>query len=229
MLRVLIASLLVSLFAGAVAAETPPCALFTRADVVFAGRVVAIENAQKSEDLPAGTKKTRFQVTENFKGADNPTFTLFSTGETPLKKGQSWIVFAATDIVLKNFSIISRSEVTPEALADLKKIATTDEFGSISGRIVTTSAAVDLPKIRVRLTDGAKILTTGVGADGSFQFAVPSGGRFRVELEIPAKVVIKWPDTLLGVRSDAGEVTRFGYDVRTNAGDCSFIELEISD
>src|SRR4051794_30223412 len=52
----------------------PPCALWTRADAVFSGKVLKIEGVAKGEDFPEGSKKIRFQVLQNFKGADNPTF-----------------------------------------------------------------------------------------------------------------------------------------------------------
>lgn len=226
--------LLVLIFTAAVFAQdgAPACANFTRADVVFAGRIVAIENAQKSEDLPAGTKKIRFQVTNNFKGADNQTFTIFAGVDRPMKKGQNWIVFAANDIVYKNFTIIGGGILDPATSAasinELNTIATSNTFGSVGGRIVATMSSEEFASATVTVFNGSKSVSVKPDSSGVFKFPAPDGGKFRVEIKFPFLASINWPDTLLGVNYEKGPPTVFGYDVKTNPGDCSYVEVTAS-
>ncbi len=127
----------------------PACAYWTRADAVFSGKVLKVENASKSEDLPEGSRKVRFQVLQNFKGADNPTFSLVTAdakngGGLEIKSGQTWIIYAANDIVLKSFTAFRGIKIEPKLANDeletLRSVIGGKTEAAISGRFVSDAA-----------------------------------------------------------------------------------------
>jgi hypothetical protein len=131
---------------------TPVCAYWTRADAVFLGKAVKVEDAPKNENFPEGARKVRFQVLQNFKGADNPTFTVVVADAGALcgvnvKSGQTWIIYAGNDIVLKSFSAfrgirqIEPKEAGGEA-ETLKNILAGKSDTAISGAFLPAAALI---------------------------------------------------------------------------------------
>lgn len=223
-------------FAGAcVMPETgaPVCAFWTRADAVFLGKALKVEDAPKNEGFPEGARKVRFQVEQNFKGADNPTFTVV-TNENGLsvKKGQTWIIYAMNDIVVKSFSAFRGVRVEPKAPSEetevLKNIAAGKTGASISGRIVSDAqnGTYGFESVEISVEGGGKKLTAKTDADGAFNLAVPDGN-YKVELKFPYIAALKWDENLLGTSFSQGVPTVFRYDVRLNDGDCQFSFFEV--
>jgi hypothetical protein len=189
----------------------PVCANFTRADVVFSGKVLKVENVSGKEDLPEGSRKIRFQVLQNFKGADNPTFTLITvnakaSGGLDIKSGQTWIIYANNDIVVKSFAEFRGVKLDPkvasEELETLKNIAAGKSEMTISGKLTTQNG---------KYTD----------------FVIPTDGKYKVEMNFPYKASLIWNDALLGTSLTEGIPTVFKYDVTLNPGDCNFSFFEV--
>lgn len=218
----------------------PACAYWTRADAVFSGKVLKVENASKSEDLPAGSRKVRFQVLQNFKGADNPTFSLVTTGAKTdcgleIKKGETWIIYANNDIVVKSFSAFRGVKIEPKVenaeLETLKSVIAGTTSAAISGRIVWQSRNdVDLYEIveEIMVEGNGKRFSAQPNASGAFNIPVPSAGTYRVELKFPYLAPLKWADNLLNTSYTQGNPTVFKYEVRLNDGDCNFNFFEVS-
>jgi hypothetical protein len=218
--------------------RTPPCALWTQADAAFLGKVVAVEKASKSENLPDGTLKIRFQVIENFKGADNPTFTLFEAsaatgGAAKLKKGATWIIYARNDIVVKSFTKFAGVEINPKEksaeLETLQSIVAGKTATAIAGRLVSdpTNAKYEFAPVAVVVTGKDANFTAGTDADGAFNIPVPDGA-YKVELKFPYRAALKWHEMLLGASNTEGVPTVFRYEVRLNDGDCDFNVFEVT-
>jgi len=208
----------------------PVCAQWTRADVVFTGKALKVENASKSEGFPDGAKKVRFQVQQNFKGADNPTFTVALTADCAfnVKSGQTWIVYARTDIVLKSFSAFRGVKIEPktasEEAAALQNIADGSSATAITGRFASAGNEryiYEPVEISATSSSGGKSFSARSDADGAFQIAVPDGN-YRVELKFPFQANFKWDENLLGTSLVEGVPTVFKYEVRLNDGDCHF-------
>jgi len=214
----------------------PACAYWTRADAVFSGKVLKVENASKSEDLPPDSRKVRFQVLQNFKGADNPTFSLVTTAAKTdcgleIKKGETWIIYANNDIVVKSFSVFRGVKIEPkttsEELATLKNIISGKSETAIAGRFVAPNGKYEFEPVEI-IVEGKKTRQTAVtDADGAFNLAVPSDGTYKVELKFPYNAGLKWNENLLGTSYIEGIPTFFRYEARLNDGDCNFNYFEV--
>jgi len=216
----------------------PACAYWTRADVVFSGKVLKIENAAKSEDLPEGSRKVRFQVLQNFKGADNPTFSLVTAdaktgGGLEIKKGETWIIYAANDIVVKSFTAFRSVKIEPkipnDELETLRLVIGGKTAAAISGRVVSdvSSGKYEYEAVEITVENKGKRLTAQTDADGAFNIPVPSEGTYKVEIKFPYRAAIKWNEMLLGASNTEGTPTVFKYEVRLNDGDCNYNVFEV--
>lgn len=216
--------------------EVPVCASWTQADAVFLGKVVKIENAEKSENLAKGARKIRFQVLENFKGADNPTFSLLQSDwvtscASNFKKGETWVVFARNDIVVKTFTPFRGFAVAPkepsEQLEALRNIVAGKTESQIVGLLRSKSGKYTDEPVEIAVTGGGMNISAKTDADGAFNFAVPDGN-YQVELKFSFKANFKWDENLLGTSFTEGNPTLFRYEVRLNDGDCQFNFFEVS-
>ncbi len=217
----------------------PACAYFTRADAVFSGKVLKVEDAPKNEDFPAGARKIRFQVLQNFKGADNPTFSLFTAdaktgGGLSVKTGQTWIIYAANDIVFKSFAAFRGIKIEPketnDELESLKNVIAGKTETAVSGRLFSDSQSGQyaFEPVEITIAGNGKTLNAKTDADGAFDIPVPSAGNYKVELKFPYRAGLKWNEMLLGVSNIEGVPTLFKYEVRLNDGDCNFNIFEVT-
>src|SRR5215204_1747447 len=201
-------SLLISLLIFAASAETasacaltedgtPVCAYWTRADAVFLGKAVRTEDAPKNENFPEGARKIRFQVQQNFKGADNPTFTVMTTADCGLniKSGQTWIIYAANDIVVKSFSAFRGAKIEPKIpnteAETLKNIAAGKSDTAISGRFASAAGSYAFEPIEIVAAGNGKVFTARSDADGAFNLPVPPDASYKVELRFPFRAGLK--------------------------------------
>jgi hypothetical protein len=217
----------------------PACAYWTRADVVFSGKVLKIENAAKSEDLPEGSRKIRFQVLQNFKGADNPTFSLVTAdaktgGGLEIKKGETWIIYANNDIVVKSFAAFRgvkiESQLANDELETLKSVIAGTTSAAISGRIVSDAASgkYEYEPVEITVENKGKRLTAATDPDGAFNIPLPSEGTYKVEIKFPYRAGVKWNEMLLGASNTEGVPTVFKYEVRLGDGDCNYNVFEVT-
>ncbi len=215
----------------------PPCASWTRADVVFSGKVLKVEAVPKGEGFPEGARKIRFQVLQNFKGADNPTFAIVTKilvgtdGLNFIKKGETWIVYAQNDIVGKSFTDFRRTKLDPkvasEELETLKNIIAGKTSAAISGQIMSPNAVYEYEPVEITIESKGKRLTATTDGDGAFNIPVPSDGIYKVALKFPYNAGLKWNENLLGTSYVEGNPTFFRYEVRLNDGDCNFNVFEV--
>jgi hypothetical protein len=215
----------------------PVCAFWTRADAVFLGKAVKVEDAPKNEGFPEGSRKVRFQVQQNFKGADNPTFTVVTSDANAdsgfnIKSGQTWIIYAVNDIVVKSFTVFQAVKTDPKIPSDeaavLKNIVDGKSETAISGRLTSfaQNGKYVYEPVEISVAGNGKTLTAKTDADGAFNIAVPDGN-YKVELKFPYKVSFKWDENLLGTSFTEGIPSIFKYDVRLNDGDCNYNFFEV--
>jgi len=223
----MIAALSGELFARA---GEPPCAFWTRADAVFSGKVLKIENASKSEDLPAGARKVRFQVLQNFKGADNPTFSLVTadakTGGLEIKKGETWIIYANNDIVVKSFMAFRGVKIEPKAASEeletLKSVVGGKTQAAISGRIVSdvSNGNYEYEPVEITVENKGKRMTAQTDSGGAFN--IPAA---RLGIDAPAFAAPKSCSSERRMRDQSGiglsPRTRFCAPIRKAMRHCS--------
>ncbi len=215
----------------------PVCANYTRADAVFFGKVLKVEDVPKTEDYPPGGHKIRFQVLQNFKGADNPTFALVSgdpkTGSgLNAKTGQTWIIYARNDIVVKAFQDFRGARIEPkeksEELETLKNILAGKSETAISGRLTSEKLGrYEYEEAEITVEGKNFKQTAKTDADGAFNFPVPADGKYKVELKLPFAARLVWDEWLLGASFAEGNPTIFKYDVSINDGDCFYSFFEV--
>ncbi len=215
----------------------PACAYFTRADAVFSGKVLKVESVPKTEDFPVGGHKIRFQVLQNFKGADNPTFTLITANWKTAcglnaKTGQTWIIYARNDIVVKSFQDFRGIKIEPKEpnaeLETLKSIADGKSETAISGRLTSQNSKYTDEAVKITIEGENYKQIENTDADGFFDFPVPSGGKYKIEIKFPFSASLIWDDRLLGTSFAQGNPAIFKYDVSLNDGDCVYSFFEVS-
>jgi len=214
----------------------PACAYFTRADVVFLGKALKIENAPKSEDLPSNARNIRFQILQNFKGADNPNFSVVTTGKNSanglnIKKGETWLIYANYNVVYKSFTEFRGAKVESvennAEVETLKDILSGKTDTAISGQFATLSGKYTDEPIEIAVEGKGKKFTAQTDANGAFNIAVPSDGIYKVELKFPYKANLIWNENLLGTSLTEGIPSIFKYEARLNDGDCHFSFFEV--
>ena len=214
----------------------PACAYFTRADVVFLGKAVKIENAPKSEDLPSNARNIRFQILQNFKGADNPNFSVTTTGKNSanslnVKKGETWLIYANYDIVYKSFTEFRGAKVesieTNEEVTTLKDILSGKTDTAIAGQFTSQNGKYIYEPIEITVVGKNQRFTAQTDANGAFNIAVPSDGIYKVELKFPYQANLTWNENLLGTSLTEGVPSIFKYEARLNDGDCHFSFFEV--
>lgn len=209
---------------------TPVCAYWTRADAVFSGKALKVEDAPKNEGFPDGARKVRFQVQQNFKGVDNPTFTFVTLPGCGLniKSGQSWIIYAANDIVVKSFSAFRGVKLEPKIISEevgvLENIKSGKSDTAIAGRIASAAA---FEPFEIVATGNGKVFNARSDASGAFNLPVAPDANYRVELKFPFRAGLKWADNLLNPSLVEGTPTLFKFDVRLSDGDCHFSSFEV--
>lgn len=210
---------------------TPVCAYWTRADAVFTGKAVKVENAPRNEGFPDGARKIRFQVEQNYKGADNPTFTVVTTADVGLtvKSGQTWIIYAVNDIVVKSFTafrgVRTEPKIASEEAGELKNIIDGKTESAIAGRVAAAQNSSE--PVEITVEGGGKRFTARTDANGAYNIAVPPDANYKVALKFPYRARLKWDDRLLGTQLTEGVPTLFKYEVKLNDGDCHFSFFEV--
>jgi len=215
----------------------PPCASWTRADIVFSGKVLKIEGAQKSEDLPDGTRKVLFEVAQNFKGAENKTIAVFAAdaktgGGLSFKRGETWIVYAMNDIVFKSFTVFRGAKIDPKTPSDeletLKSVIDGKSSTAIAGKLVAQNNSYTYEPAEISVESGGKRFSGKSEPDGSFNIAVPADGKYKVEIKFPFRAFVKGNEFLLNASNTEGEPTVFRYEVKLNDGDCNYNVFEVT-
>ncbi len=240
---ILLSLLILSAFSGlsyacpTTESGVPPCAYWTRADAVFLGKILTVEKVSSSEDLPAGARKIRFQILQNFKGADNPTFAVITKnaktdGGLTAKKGETWIIYARNDIVVKSFAEFRGVRIEPKEtsgeLEILKNIINGKSGAAISGRLAGKGGKYSFAEAEVSIEGKNFRQTAKTDADGAFNFDLPSEGKYKVVIKFPFRAKLVWDEALLGTAFTEGDPSIFKYDVSLNDGDCHFSFFEVS-
>ncbi len=215
----------------------PICANFTRADAIFVGKAIKVEDLTGKDDYPDDWLRVQFKVQQNFKSADNPTFTLVindwrSACGLEIKKGQTWIIYANYDDKNKTFESNIGSKYNPledkEDLEILKKASERKTDTTISGRLIsygTYEYTYEAVEITVEGNGSRQITTTN--ADGTFNISSLTAGNYKIKMKFPFHASVSFIIPNLKYVSTEGIPTFFEYEVELKRGDCDYSFFKI--
>ena len=223
----------------------PTCALFSRADAVFVGKIERITSAMGDKDANVqlggvGSISSRgggliwvhFNLEHAFKGVSGKAAKALTYRGTScdleVKDGQRWLIFAHRNDETGNLSFGACDgnqgiEKDSPLIAELKTLSKQSGPLSIRGRVAEE---------QYREVKGAKAVITGNGlnletvtdADGSYSFEVPRAGPYTV------KVIVPFSASLLRFRGDDRPIdekaeetqTVFEYSATASREECDY-------
>ena len=184
----------------------PTCSLFSKADVVFVGKVERITSAIGDKDASVqlggvGSFSSRgtdliwvhFTIEHAFKGVNGKTAKALTYRGTScdlsVKEGERWLIFAQRDEQTSNLSFGACDgngtiEKNSPLIAELEKLSKNSGPLSIRGRVA---------ELRSSNVKGARAIIAGNGInfetvtddDGSYSFDVPKAGQYTVKVIVP--------------------------------------------
>jgi hypothetical protein len=219
--------------------SVPIQAEFTRADAVFIGKAVKVEDIKGRDDSPNDWTKIRFKVQQSFKGAENPIFTITTSDwrgacGLKIKKGQTWIIYANYNdedkifrsIIGNKYNLLEdKEEIEILRLASERKTNTT-----ISGRLGSFMYIPYQHEAAEITVEGNGIQqTTTTKPDGTFSVASLTAGNYKVKMKFPFNASISYYSNSDGkFVYSKGISTLFEYEVILNQGDHDHTFFEIT-
>jgi hypothetical protein len=218
--------------------DVPIQAEFTRADSVFIGKAVEVEDLSGKDDNPNNWLKVQFKVQQNFKGAENPTFTIVTSDwraacDLKIKKGQTWIIYARYDDKDKVFrSIIGNkynSSEDKEEVEILKLASARKTDNAISGRLTSFMYMPYQHQAAEITVEGNGIQrTTSTKPDGTFSVTPLTTGNYKVKMKFPFDAsILYYPKSDLKPLYSEGIPTLFDYEVKLKQGDYDYRTFEV--
>ena len=217
----------------------PIRAEFTRADAVFIGKAVKVEDLTGKGDYPDNWLRVQFKVQQNFKGAENSTFTLITNDwraacGLKIKTGQTWIIYAHYDDEDKIFrSNIGSKYNSLEDKEDVEILKTASERKTettISGRLISYGAyEYKYEPAEITVEGNGTQQTTTTKPDGTFIVSSLKAGNYKVEMKLPFGASIVY-FTISGQKPVfTKEIsTLFEYEVKLKQGDYDYSFFEIT-
>jgi len=184
----------------------PTCALFSRSDAVFVGKIERITSAMGDKDASvqlggvgsissrgSGLIWVHFTLEHAFKGVSGNTVKALTYRGTScdlgVKKGQRWLIFAHRDDETSklNFGACEGNGVIEKnspLIAEFEKLSKHSGPLSIRGR-VAEQQYISVKGAKAVITGNGLNLETVTNEDGSFSFDVPSAGSYTVKVIVP--------------------------------------------
>lgn len=217
----------------------PECASYTRADAVFFGKAIKVEDLTGKNDFPDGWRKVLFEVRHNLKGAENKTIELVTADwraacGLKIKKGQTWYIFAtynSEEKYFEDFLGVKYSEKKDaEKIKSLKKEMSANINGEISGKLVSYPGGL------VYLYEPAEVMLEGnenrqtifSNDKGDYKFSALKAGNYKVRMKFPFRASLLWSGYDEAMTSFREEFpSTLDYEVELKAGDCDFRYFEV--
>jgi hypothetical protein len=215
----------------------PICAEFAQADAVFLGKAIKVEDLTGKDDYPDNWKRVHFKVQQNFKGAENPTFTIITNDwraacGLKIKKGETWIIYANSDEESKTFASNTGNKYTAkeykEDLEILKAVSERKTNPTISGRLISFPDYIykDEPVEITVEGNGSRLITT-TNAEGAFKVSSLFAGNYKVKMTFPFKADFIANIQDLKYDNSKGTQTFLEYEVELKQGDCDYSFFEV--
>lgn len=214
----------------------PICAEYTRADAVFVGKAVKIEDLTGKDDYPDNYKRVHFKVQQNFKRAENSTFAIVTSDwraacGLKIGKGQTWIIYAYYDAESKTFKSDTGYKFEEKYKEDLKILKAASEGKSdttISGRLTSFADfkyKYEAAELTIEGNGSRQTITTN--AEGVFNINVLSAGKYTIKMKFPFKADFVANIQDLKYDNSEGTQTYLQYEVELKQGDCNYSFFEV--
>jgi hypothetical protein len=184
----------------------PTCALFSRADAVFVGKIERITSAMGDKDASvqlggvgsissreSGLIWVHFTIEHAFKGVSGKIVKALTYSGTScdlgVKEGQRWLIFAHRDNETSNLSFGACDgnesiEKNSPLIAELEKLSKHTGPLSIRGRVAEDQFS-EVKGAKAIITGNGVNLQTVTDDEGSYSFEVPTPGPYRVKIIVP--------------------------------------------
>jgi hypothetical protein len=184
----------------------PTCALFSRADAVFVGKIERITSALGDKDASVqlggvGSISSRgggliwvhFTLEHAFKGVSGKTVKALTYRGTScdlgVKEGQRWLIFAHRNDETSNLNFGACDgnqgiEKDSPLIAELERLSKHTGPLSIRGRVAEQQYS-SVKGAKAVITGNGLNLETVTDDDGSYSFEVPSAGAYKVKVILP--------------------------------------------
>lgn len=214
----------------------PTCAKFTRADAVFIGKAIKIEDLTGKGDYLDNELKVQFRVQQNFKGAENPTFTLITNDwraacGLEIRKGQTWIIYANYNedkTFVSNTGYKYNPKEDKEDLEILKAASERKTDTTISGRLISYGTyEYKYEPIEITVEGKGSRQITITNAEGTFNISSLTAGNYKVKMKFPFHASLLFLIPNLKSIYTEGTPTFFEYEVELKQGDCNYSFFEI--
>lgn len=221
----------------------PTCALFSRADAVFVGKIERITSAMGDKEANVqlggvGSISSRgggliwvhFTLEHAFKGVSGKTAKALTYQGTScdleVKQGQRWVIFAHRDNESSNLSFGACDgngaiEKDSPLIAELEKLSKHTGPLSIRGR-VTEHEYSEVKGARAVVTGNGLNLETVTDANGSYRFEVPSAGAYKVKVIVPFSArLMRYDDRPISEKPEETQ-TVFEYSASASPEACDY-------
>ncbi|MCA1624826.1 MAG: carboxypeptidase-like regulatory domain-containing protein [Acidobacteria bacterium] len=215
----------------------PICAQFTRADAVFIGKAIKIEDLTGKDDYPDNWLKVQFKVQQNFKGAKNSIFTLITNDwraacGLKIKKGQTWIIYANYDdednTFVSNIGYKYNPKEDKEDLEILNAASERKTNTTISGRLISHGAyEYKYEPVEITVEGNGSRQTTTTNVEGTFKVSPLTAGNYKVKMKFPFHASPNFVIPNLKYVYTEGTPTFFEYEAELKLGDCDYSFFEI--
>jgi hypothetical protein len=221
--------------------ETPLCAIYWRAQVVFVARVKAVNMAFSSEPDDDGVytkfRKAQLRVEEVMRGelADEVWGAITSNGGgdcRPLyERGKRYLIYASEqnpatgEIITEHYS-----ELTSENEADFLKSARAFSKPKAEAQVLGTvlsDSLKPLSGVEVLMQSNGQSYSTTTDKKGNYSFVLKPGGEFRVTLVFPFRA-LEGDHAAVEYLSEEPARTVLGYGGTLQAGQCHYIEPHVA-
>ena len=165
----------------------PPCEVFWRTPVVFAGRVISIAHLSETSD---GPKRVRFLITEAFRGLESGEVDIHLRGgsnDPTFVEGEEWMIYAhhRTDGPGWTTSECGRTARLADAQEDVEYARLSDEAKGVSrvlGRVMRNDVDIADPARLWVKTPLAGFEVTATGARGTHRTRTAEDGSYVIYL-----------------------------------------------
>ncbi len=210
---------------------------FTRADAVFIGKAVKVEDLTGKDDYPDNWLRVQFKVQQNFKGAENPTFTIITNDwraacGLKIKRGGIWTIYANYDDEDKVFRSNIGSKYNPledkEDVEILKIASERKTDTTISGRLISYGAyEYNYEAVEITVEGNGSQQTTTTKSDGTFSISSLAAGNYKVKMKFPFRASLEYRISDKNPIYTDGIPTYFEYEIRLRQGDYDYSFFEI--